>query len=75
MSDWSQIFQNSKSIALKRFIAQIIDHKVNNYDDLLTRLSNSLVTENDIKLFGELMNDVISAGYYKAVNDYKEKLG
>lgn len=75
MSDWSQIFQNSKSIALKRFIAQIIDHKVNNYDDLLTRISSSLVTETDVKLFGELMNDIIAAGYYRAINDYKEKLG
>jgi hypothetical protein len=72
-NSWAQIFQNPKGLALKKFMAQIIDRKVQDYDDLLDRLGASLVTENDVKLFGNLMNDVMAAGYYKAVNDYKEK--
>jgi hypothetical protein len=72
-NNWAQIFQNPKGLALKKFMAQIIDRKVQDYDDLLDRLGASLVTENDVKLFGNLMNDVMAAGYYKAVNNAKEK--
>lgn len=74
MTSWNQLMHNPQSIALKRFLLQVLNHKITNYDDLLTRVGASLVTEKDMHLFGELVNDILEAGYRKAVEDYKEKL-
>lgn len=74
MTSWNQLMQNPQGIALKRFLLQILNHKITNYDDLLTRIGASLVTEKDMQLFGELVNDILEAGYKKAVEDYREKL-
>ena len=72
---WSQLIQNPKSLALKKFMIEILGQKVNPYDDLITRLRANLVTDNDFKLFGEMMNDILQTGYFKAVEDYREELG
>ncbi len=72
--NFAEMLQNPRSIALKNFMAQAIQHKVINYDDLLTRIGSVLITDNDIKMFGYLINDVLAAGYQKALDDYKSQL-
>jgi hypothetical protein len=74
MSGWSEIMQNQKGYTLKKFLAQILHDKVNHYDDLIARIAFHLITENDLKLFAELANDLVTAGYFKAVDEYKPKL-
>jgi len=37
-------------------------------------LSSALVTDNDLKVFGEMVNDILSTGYKKAVEDYRTQL-
>jgi len=57
---------------------QVIGNKAASYDDLFTRLGTAIVTDNDLKVFGEMINDVLSTGYRKAIEDYRtqlEKLG
>lgn len=71
---WNQILQNPKSYTLKKFLANILDNKVNNYDDLLARIGVSLVTDNDLKVFAELVNDIYVAGFSKAIEDNKKQL-
>lgn len=66
--------QNTKEIALKKFIFQIVGNKITHYDELITRLNNSLVTDKDLQIFCELLNDTINIGYKKAIEDYKKNL-
>jgi hypothetical protein len=73
-NNWAQFMQNPKGSVLKKFMAQVMGDKVNPYDEVLTRLSTVLITDNDIKIFGELVNDVLGIGYRKAVEDYRSQL-
>lgn len=66
--------QNPKSTALKKFMIQVMGDKVNPYDDILTRLGTAIITDNDLKMFGEMINDILSIGYRKAVDDYRSQL-
>lgn len=73
-NNWAQFMQNPRGIALKKFMVQVMNEKANPYDDLLTRLSTALVTDNDLKVFGEMINDILGIGYKKAVEDYRHQL-
>lgn len=68
------MMQNPKGIALKKFMSQVMGNKVGGYDELFTRLGTSLVTDNDLKIFGEMINDILGIGYRKAVEDYRGQL-
>lgn len=71
---FAQFMQNPKGIVLKKFMIQVIGDRAGLYEDLLTRLSSALVTDNDLKVFGEMVNDILSTGYKKAVEDYRTQL-
>ncbi len=73
MSDWSQLMQNPKATVLKKFLAQIIPDKLHTYDDLMTRLGATLVTDSDIRIFADLLNDVLVSGYLRALEDYRNE--
>lgn len=73
-NNWSQFMQNPKNAALKKFMVQIMGNKVKSYDDIITRLGTALITDNDLKIFGEMINDVLGIGYRKAVEDYRDQL-
>ena len=74
MNNFAQLMQNPKSIAIRKFMHQILENKMSPYDELITRISYNLVTENDFKLFGDMMNDVLAVGYHKAIKDYQKQL-
>jgi len=74
MDNLSQILQNPKTMVLRKFMLQVLANKVENYDELLTRVGISLVTENDLKMFALMVNDILEVGYRRAVEDYKKQL-
>jgi hypothetical protein len=53
---------------------QILGNKAENYDELITRIGFNLVTENDLKMFALMVNDILEIGYRRAVEDYKGQL-
>ncbi len=66
--------QGQKTVALKKFMVQILENKYKPYDDLLDRTTFFLVTDKDLMLFSKMIGDVYEQGYLKAVADYKEQL-
>jgi hypothetical protein len=74
MDNWSQLMQNPRGMVLKRFMLQILGNKVGEYDELLTRISTTVITDGDLKSFGDMINAVLAVGYRKAVDDYKDQL-
>ncbi len=75
MNNLSQVLQNPKTMVLRKFMAQILEDKVDNYEDILIRIGCVLVTEGDLKSFGLMINDVLEAGHQNAVKSYKKQLG
>jgi len=73
-NNFAQYMQNPRGVVLKKFMVQVMGDKVKSYDELLTRLSTVLITDNDITIFGELINDILGIGYRKAVEAYRSEL-
>lgn len=71
---WAEFIQNPKGLALKKFMATILESKYYQYEDLINRASFYLVTDNDLKSFAKMVTDIYELGYMKAVSDYKEQL-
>ncbi len=65
---------NPKIYALKKFLAQILEQKYQNHDDIITRATHNIITDNDIVSFSKLITDIYENGYMKAVAEYKEQL-
>lgn len=74
MNNLSQILQNPKTMVLRKFMVEVLGTKVENYEDLLTRVGFSLITENDLKTFALLVNDILEIGYRRAIEDYRKQL-
>lgn len=74
MENLTQILQNPKTMVLRKFMVQILTNKADNYDELITRIGFNLVTENDLKMFALMVNDILEVGYRRAVEDYKGQL-
>jgi hypothetical protein len=74
MNNINQILQNPKTMILRKFMTQVLGNDVENYDDLLTRIGFSLITESDMSTFATMVNKIIEVGYLKAVDDYKKQL-
>mgnify|MGYP004076159439 CR=1 FL=1 len=65
---------NPRAFTLKKWFAGILQNKMPAHDQIIERVSTSLVTDGDLKAFGELMGALYEVGYMKAVNDYKKEL-
>lgn len=74
MNQLAEYLQNPKSIAIKKFFATLLQQKYFDYDELLTRVSISLVTDNDVKSFAKMINEIYQIGYQKAADDYNKQL-
>lgn len=61
-------------MVLRKFMFQVLANKADNYDELITRIGFNLVTENDLKMFALMVNDLLEVGYRRAVEDYKGQL-
>lgn len=70
----SDMIQNPKGIALKRYMATVLGQKYVEYEELLHRATFYLVTDKDMASFGKMISDIYELGYMKAVVDYKDQL-
>lgn len=73
-NNFSQMLQNPNAMVLKKFMFQILESKIANYEEVLTRIGFNLITEQDLKSFALMINDVMEIGYRKAVEDYRKQL-
>ena len=72
--NWNQMMQNPRVMMLKKFMTQVLPGKLTVYDDILTRVASSLITDNDFRIFAEMINEILQLGYVKAIEDYREQL-
>jgi len=68
-----QYMNNPKAFTLKKWFIELLGNRYTNHDPIIERVSMSLSTDNDTKEFGSMIAEVFEAGYFRAVNDYKEQ--
>ena len=71
---WIDYLSNPKGHILKKTMFEVLQGRYLQNEQILERLSVSLMTENDLKSFMKLVTDVYEIAYLKAVNDQKEQL-
>mgnify|MGYP003339466548 CR=1 FL=1 len=74
MSGWMDYFSNPKSHYLKKIMFDILQERYAKNEDIIDRLSVTLLTENDLNAFVKLITDTYELGYMKSVNDHKAEL-
>lgn len=73
-NNWMDLMQAPRSLAIKKYIAQILENKYMAYEETIERATHQLITERDMSSFGKMVADIYEAGYMRAVNDYKTQL-
>jgi hypothetical protein len=69
---------NPRSFTLKKWFAELLGKSYPPHNNIIERVSTALVTEQDMKEFGNLVTTIYEQAYRKAVEDYRqqvEKLG
>ncbi|CAE7860285.1 unnamed protein product [Symbiodinium microadriaticum] len=68
-----QYMNNPRAFTLKKWFIELLNNKYTKHDPIVERVAMALSTEQDVRDFGALVAEVFEAGYYKAVNDYKDQ--
>jgi hypothetical protein len=72
-SNFIKYASNPRAFTLKQWLAQILNNRYPEYDNLMERVATSLVTDKDMEEFGKVLMTIYETGYYKAVRDYKQE--
>jgi hypothetical protein len=70
-----QSFINPFSIAVKKYLYDVLQERYGGNEDIIDRITVSLITENDIQGFAKLVSCIYEAGYFKAVEEHRDVLG
>lgn len=77
-SDYLKYMSNPKSFTVKKWILDLLKEDFPKHEEIVERISTSLLTDKDVEDFGKLISKVYETAYRKCVDDYKkefEKLG
>lgn len=65
---------NPRGHAFKKTMFEFLKHRYAKNEQIIDRLSSSLVTDGDVRSFLALMVDVYESAYLKSVEDHKKVL-
>jgi len=64
--------------AVKKYLYEMLKEKYTNHQQIIERITSTIVTEKDVKDFGDFIATLYETAYMRAVNEYKgiiEKMG
>jgi hypothetical protein len=61
-------------VALQKYMFDLLQEKYQMHTNIVARVSHYLVTENDVREFSLLINDIYEKAYTKALKDYHVQL-
>lgn len=64
---------NPKAFTIKKWFYELLKLNYAAHDQIIERVSSSLVTEKDLNDFSKLIGQVFETGYRKAVDDYRKQ--
>ncbi len=68
------MFQNPQSIAIKKYLFEILKERYPANESFIDRLVTNIQTKEDYERFGKFIADIFETGFIKAVDEYKEQL-
>lgn len=77
-NNFVQYAANPRAFTLKKWLSQILQSRFPKHEQIVERISSSLITDKDLEDFGILIGDVYEVAYMKAVEEYRvqfEKMG
>lgn len=73
-SNWVEMMANPKAAVVKNYLLQLLGaEKYQKHQSFIERLAMTLQTQSDLEDFSNIMMGLFEGGYYKALNDYKDK--
>ncbi len=67
------MFQNPQSIAIKKYLFEILKERYGRNERFIERISTLIATKEDYDGFGSFITDIYETGFLKAVNEYKDQ--
>ena len=61
-------------VAIKKLMFQLLEERYGKHEDVIERVSNSVVTEKDYEAFAKMIVDVYEKAYISAIKQHKEIL-
>ncbi len=73
-SNFVRYMSNPRSFTLKKWFAELLGKDFAPHNNTIERISSAIVTEQDMKDFGNLITTIYEKAYRKAVDDYREQI-
>jgi len=77
-SNFVKYMSNPRCFTLKKWFSELLNADYAQHDEIVERISTSMLTDADVAKFGKLIMNIYETAYKKAVADYKtefEKMG
>jgi hypothetical protein len=68
------LFSNPQTHFIKKTMFELLRDRYAKHEQIVERISHSMVTEKDTKDFLQMMVDIYEIGFMKAVEEQREKL-
>jgi hypothetical protein len=67
------MFQNPQSIAIKRYIFEVLKERYSKNEKFVDRLASLITTKEDYESLGIFITDLYETGFLRAVDQYKDQ--
>jgi hypothetical protein len=71
---WMNFMSNPQAHFIKKTMFELLRDRYTKHEQIVERVSHSLVTEKDTREFMQMMVDIYEIGFMKAVEEQREKL-
>lgn len=73
-SSFAKYASNPRAYTIRKWLLELMESRYTPFDNLVERVGASLVTDLDLKEFGQLVSAVYECGYLRAMNQCKAQL-
>jgi hypothetical protein len=74
INPWMQFMSNPKSHYIKKSMFELLKERYTKHEDIVERISVSLLTDKDMTAFLQLSLELYEIGYLRSVEDHREQL-
>ena len=72
-ASWLRNLSNPLSWGVKKYMFEILQERYSRNEDVINKVSESVMSEKDYEAFGQLMVDVYEKGFSTALDQQKEQ--
>jgi hypothetical protein len=72
-NNFMRYMANPKAFTIKKWLYELLQLNYAAHDQIVERVSSTLVTDRDLEDFSKLVGQIFEAGYKKAVDDYRKQ--